>query len=73
MSIRNLSPDVAMHHMLTTLRPGPFAENLCMKPNASLDELRRRAAKYKQLEELREYKNQACAEASGERKENKDR
>jgi len=30
MSIRNLSPDVAMHHMLTALRPGPFADNLCM-------------------------------------------
>ncbi|XP_068484963.1 uncharacterized protein [Phaseolus vulgaris] len=73
MSIRNLSPDVAMHHMLTALRPGPFADNLCMQPADSLDELRKRAAKYMQLEELREFRNQARAEAGGERKEEKDR
>ena len=59
MSIRNLSPDVAMHHMLTALRPGSFADNLCMQPAANLDELRRRAAKFMQLEELREFHNQA--------------
>ncbi|XP_068492279.1 uncharacterized protein [Phaseolus vulgaris] len=73
MSIRNLSPDVAMHHMLTALRPGPFADNLCMQPADNLDELRKRAAKYMQLEELREFRNQARAEAGGERKEEKDR
>jgi len=74
MSIRNLIPDVAMHHMLTTLRPGPFADNLCMQPTDSLDELRKRAAKYMQLEELREFRNQARAEVGGEKnKEEKDR
>ena len=46
MSIRNLSSDVAMHHMLTALRPGPFADNLCMQPTNNLDELRKRTAKY---------------------------
>ena len=30
MSIRNLSSDVVMHHMLTALRPWLFADNLCM-------------------------------------------
>ena len=73
MSIQNLSPGVAMHHMLTALRRGPFADNLCMHPIDSLDELRKRAAKYMQLEELREFRNQARAEAGGERKEEKDR
>ena len=73
MSIRNLSPEVAMHHMLTALRPGPFADSLCMQPAVSLDELRRRAAKFMQLEELREFKNQARAEASGEKKDEKER
>ena len=39
MSIRNLSPEVAMHHMLTALRPGPFADSLCMQPATNLDDL----------------------------------
>jgi len=43
-----------------------------MQPADSLDELRKRAAKYMQLEELREFRNQARAEAGGERKEEKD-
>jgi len=46
MSIRNLIPEVAMHHMLTALRPRPFADSLCMQLASSLDELRRRAAKF---------------------------
>jgi len=62
-----------MHHMLTTLRPGPFVDSFCMQPAASLDELRRRAAKFMQLEELREFRNQARAEASGEKKDEKKR
>ena len=62
-----------MHHMLTALRPGPFADNLCMQLADSLDELRKRAAKYMQLEELREFRNQARAENGGERsKEERD-
>jgi len=73
MSIRNLSLDVAMHHMLTALHPGPFADNLCMQPADNLDELRKRASKYMELEELREFRNQARAEAGGERKEEKNR
>jgi len=74
MSIRNLSPDVAMHHMLTTLCPGPFADNLCIQPTDSLDELRKRHAKYMPLEELREFHNQAHADADWEKnKEEKNR
>ena len=74
MSIHNLSPDVAMHHMLTTLRLGPFSKNLYMQLAASLDELRKIAAKFMQLEELREFRNQARAEAIGEKgKEEKER
>jgi len=60
--------------MLTALRPGPFADSLCIQPTASLDELRKKAAKYMQLEELREFLNQAHAVASGEKgKEEKER
>jgi len=74
MSIRNMSPDVAMHHMLTALHLGPFVDNLCMQPTDCLDELRKRAAKYMQQEELREFRNQARVKAGGEKnKEEKDR
>jgi len=45
-NIRNLSPDVAMHHMVTALRTWPFSDSLCKKPAANLDELRQRAIKY---------------------------
>jgi len=70
----NLDPDVAMHYMLTALRPRPFAESLCMQPTGSLDDLKKRAANYMQLEELRKFRNQARAEASGKKgKEEKER
>ena len=67
MSIRNMSPNVAMHHMITTLWTGPLTDNLCMQSAASLDELRWRVAKSMQMEELREFKNQAWTEASGDK------
>jgi len=40
LSIRNLNPEVTMHHMITTLKLGPFADSLCKKPTTNLDELR---------------------------------
>jgi len=57
LNIQNLSPDVAMHHMVTALQPEQFANNLCKKPTMNLDKLKQRGAKYMQLEESREYKN----------------
>ena len=62
LNIQNLCPDVAMHHMVTTLQPRPFVDSVCKKPVVNLDELRQRDAKYMQLEELREYKSQARIE-----------
>jgi len=44
-----------------------------MQPATNLDDLRRRAAKFMQLEELREFRNNARAEASGEKKEDRER
>jgi len=67
-SIWNLSLDVAMHHMLMALRLRPLVDNPCMQPAANLEELRRRAAKFMQLEELREFRNQARTKASGEKR-----
>jgi len=49
------------------LRPRPFADSLCKYLVASLDELRRGAAKFMQLEELRVFRNQVRAKASGDK------
>jgi len=59
LGIQNLSPEVTMHHMITALKPGPFADSLCKKPATNLDELRQRASKFMQMEELKEFRNQA--------------
>ncbi len=67
LGIRNLSPEVTMHHMITALKPRPFADSLCKKPATNLDELRQRASKFMQMEELREFRNQARIDG-GERK-----
>ncbi|XP_020201848.1 uncharacterized protein LOC109787708 [Cajanus cajan] len=58
LSIRNLDPAVAMHHLTTALRPGPFVNSLCKKPPRDLDDLRQRATKYMQMEELAEFRSQ---------------
>jgi len=38
-----------------------------MQPTASLDELRKRVAKYMQLEEMREFRNKAQVVTSSEK------
>jgi len=59
--------------MVTTLQQGPFFNSLCKKPTANLYELRHRVANYMQLEELREHRSQARAEASGEKRKDKEK
>jgi len=46
LNISNLNPEVAMHHLITTLKPDPFVDNLCKKPVNNLDKLRTRATKF---------------------------
>jgi len=55
LGIRRLLPEVAMAYLITTLRPGPFADSLAMQPPAKMDDLRRRATQFMQVEELRQY------------------
>jgi len=44
-----------------------------MEPAANLDELKQRAAKFMQLEELKKFRSQARAEAGGDKGKNKER
>jgi len=44
-----------MAYLITTLRLGPFADSLAMQPPANMDDLRRRATQFMQVEELRQY------------------
>ncbi|XP_020220516.1 uncharacterized protein LOC109803382 [Cajanus cajan] len=62
LKIQDLNPAVALHHLTTTLKPGPFANSICKKPPTDMDDLRRRADKYMQMEELAEFRYQARAE-----------
>jgi len=57
LNISNLNPEVAMHHLETALKPGPFVDSLCKKPVSNLDELRTRATKFMQMEELKEFRS----------------
>ncbi|XP_027332490.1 uncharacterized protein LOC113847525 [Abrus precatorius] len=71
-SIHNLEPAVAMHHLTTALKPGPFVNSIRKKSPVDLDELRSRAAKYMQMEELSEYRNQVRMD-QGSNSKNTDR
>ncbi|XP_020209081.1 uncharacterized protein LOC109794021, partial [Cajanus cajan] len=62
LEIRDLNPVVALHHLTTALKLGPFANSICKKPLTDMDDLRRHADKYMQMEELAEFRNQARAE-----------
>jgi len=57
LNISNLNPEVAMHHLVTALKPGPFVDSLCKKPVSNLDELRTKATKFMQMEELKEFRS----------------
>ncbi|XP_027922692.1 uncharacterized protein LOC114180581 [Vigna unguiculata] len=56
-----------MHHLITALKPGPFVDSLCKKPVNNLDELRTRATKFMQMEELKEFCNTTRPDAQEKR------
>ncbi|KAG4906803.1 hypothetical protein JHK82_055450 [Glycine max] len=45
--------------MLLVLRPNKFIDNLCKNPPNSMDELRKRAKGYIQMEEMSWFRNEA--------------
>jgi len=70
-SIRNLSLEVASHRLVTTLKQSSFSDNLCKKSVGSMDELRQRAFKFMQHEELREFKSKVAEDTDVRRIERK--
>jgi len=71
LNIHNLSLKVALHHMITALRSGPFADSLYKKLIDDLDELRCRVAKFMQLMELCEFRSKARAAIVANKRETK--
>jgi len=45
--------------MMTSLGPGPFADELAMRPPLGMQELRKRAAMFIRVEGMRRYQNNA--------------
>ena len=62
MSIRNLNPEIAMHHLVSAILLGRFTENLIKRPPYNMDELRTRATKFMQIEEHIDYHRKAHVE-----------
>jgi len=64
MGIRNLNPEIAMHHLVSTILPGRFTESLIKRPPYNMDELRTRAPKFLQIEEHVDYHRKTQTKAS---------
>jgi len=52
MKIKNLTPNLLLTYMITALRPGPFADELAMRPPLGMQELRKRAALFIGVEDM---------------------
>jgi len=59
MKIKDLTPNLILMYMMTSLRPGPFADELAMRPPLSMQELRKRAAMFIRVEDMRRYQSNA--------------
>ena len=59
MKIKDLTPNLILTYMMTSLRPGPFADELAMRPPLGMQELRKRAAMFIRVEDMRRYQNSA--------------
>ncbi|XP_068474839.1 uncharacterized protein [Phaseolus vulgaris] len=69
MGIRNLNPDIAMHHLVSAILSGQFTESLIKRPPYNMDELRTRATKFMQIEEHVDYHRKTLVEASEKERE----
>jgi len=73
LSIRNLMPKIVMYHLILALRPEYFMDSLIKTPTKNLDELRNRATKFMQIEELHDYQKNARTKNGGDKEKEKDR
>jgi len=55
MGIGNLMPEIAMHHLISAIRPSRFTESLIKRSAKNMDELRNRTTKFMQIEEHIDY------------------
>jgi len=55
MNIRGLKQEVALHHLVSAIRPSHFTESLIKKSPQDMEDLRTRATKFMQIEEHINY------------------
>jgi len=49
----NLAQEIILQCMTLTLKPGPFSDNVYLRPLASMHELKLRATDYIRMEEMK--------------------
>ena len=59
MKIKDLTPNLILMYMMTSLCPEPFADELAMRPPISMQELKKRAAMFIRVEDMRRYQSNA--------------
>ncbi|XP_068477362.1 uncharacterized protein [Phaseolus vulgaris] len=65
MHIRGLKQEVALHHLVSAIRPSRFTESLIKKPPQDMEDLRTRATKFMQIEEHIDYHQRFKTVGSG--------
>jgi len=55
MGIRNLMPEIVMHHLVGAICLDRFTKNLVKKSAQNMEELRNRTTKFMQIEEHIDY------------------
>lgn len=68
LKIENLNHEVVLHYMITTLWLCPFTNDLCMTSPTSMDELRKLAAKFMQLQDVWKFMNNILVETMSAKK-----
>ncbi|KOM31730.1 hypothetical protein LR48_Vigan01g128500 [Vigna angularis] len=71
MRTKNIHPEFALQHAVTTLKPKPFANSLCCKSSKTMEKLREGATKDIRVEEVREFRRKHDQDVVGEKKEGK--